>query len=201
MVLLATQADFEMYSHIDVTAEPDASITARLESASAIIESYCNRGFGLETVTNEIHDGGVRTLFLRRPPVVSITSITENDVALVPDDYSFYPDGRLLRLTGLFPQYWYFAPQTVSVTYEGGYADIPADIRLVCVRIVERGFKAAAAYAAAPAASAAIKSISLAGSDSVTFADAVTSSVSAVAAPLTEEDRLLLDPYVLRTIQ
>lgn len=195
MTLLATQADLEKYGHLDVTAEPDASITARLESASAIIESYCGRVFTSATVTAETHDGGFGVVFLRQPPITSITTVVENSVTLAATDYLSYPDGRLVRMSNSYPYLWYWKPRTVAVTYVGGFTPVPYDVRLVCVRIVERAFKAAAAWAAAPAGAGSLKSITLAGSDSVTFAEAVTDSTSAVAVPLTDEDREILNPY------
>lgn len=201
MVLLASQADLEKYGHVNVTAEPDASITARLESASAIIESYCNRIFASETVTGEIHDGGSKSIFLRRPPITSVTTVVENGVTLAAADYAIYAqEGRLLRLSGGWPYQWYWKPRGVVVTYVGGYVTIPFDVRLVCVRIAERAFKAAAAWSEAPTGAGAVKSITLAGSDSVTYADSVTQGVAAVASPLTDEDRAVLDPYRLVSI-
>lgn len=200
MALLATQADLEKYGHLDVTAEPDASITARLESASAIIESYCGRVFTSATVTAETHDGGLGVVFLQQPPVTSITTVVENSVTLAATDYLSYPDGRLVRMSNGYPYVWYWKPRTVVVTYVGGYTPVPYDIRLVCVRIVERAFKAAAAWAAAPATASAVKSISIEGSDSVTYADAVTESTSTAAVPLTDDDRKILNPYRLRVV-
>lgn len=199
MANLATQLDLEKYGHVDITAEPDASITARLESASAIIETYCGRTFTSATVTAEVHDGRTHTIWLRQPPVTSITTVVENTVTLTPvTDYMWYPDGRLHRLTATVPVYltwWYPALQTVTVTYVGGYNPVPFDVRLVCVRIAERAFKAAAAWSAAPVGAGAITSISLEGSDSVTYSDAVTQSVAAAAVPLTDEDKEILNPY------
>lgn len=199
MANLATQLDLEKYGHIDITAEPDASITARLESASAIIESYCGRTFTSSTITAEIHDGRTFEIWLRQPPVTAVTTVVENAVTLTPvTEYIWYPDGRLIRMTAttpIYPTWWYNALQTVAVTYVGGYNPVPFDVRLVCVRIAERAFKAAAAWSEAPAGAGAIRSITLAGSDSVTYADAVTQGVATTAAPLTDEDKEILNPY------
>lgn len=198
MALLATQLDFEKYGHVDITAEPDSTITARLESASAIIESYCGRTFTSSTVTGEVHDGRTFTIWLRQPPVASVTTVVENGVTLPADDYRFYSDGRLVRLDDAVPanpSWWYPYLGTVVVTYVGGYTTVPFDVRLVCVRIVERAFKAAAAWASAPVGAGSVRSVTLAGSDSVTYADSVTGSTSEVAVPLTDEDRQILNPY------
>lgn len=194
MALLATQLDLEKYGHLDVTTEPDASITARLESASALIEAYCGRIFTSATVTAEVHDGGYGTVFLRQPPITSITTVVENSITLAATDYLFYPDGRLVRLSGGYPYVWYWKPRTVVVTYVGGYTPVPYDIRLVCVRIVERAFKAAAAWAAAPAGAGSSESERI-GTYEISYADSVTGSVSEGAALLTDEEKETLDFY------
>lgn len=199
MANLALQADLEKFLQIDVTAEPDAAITAYLQSASAIVESYCGRIFTSSTVTAEVHDGRTFTIWLRQPPVTSITTVVENLVTLTPvTDYMWYPDGRLHRLTAtvpVYPTWWYPTLQTVSVTYVGGYAVVPFDVRDVTVRIAARAFQAGASYAAAPVGAGAVRSVTLAGSDSVTYSDAVSGSVATAAVQLTDWDKRVLDKY------
>lgn len=205
MALLALQADLEKFLQVDVSAEPDAAITAYLQAASAIVESYCGRIFTSGTVTAELHDGDTRTLYLRQPPVTAVAAVVENGVALAATDFLFYPDGRLIRLSGESLYRWYPKLQTVAVTYTGGYGTaaagtIPHDVRDVTVRIAARAFQAGAAYAAAPASAAAVKSVTLAGSDSVTYSDAVTGSVATAAVQLTDDDKRALDPYRILNI-
>lgn len=195
MANLATQLDFEKFLQIDVTAEPDAAITAYIQSASTIIETYCNRVFTSGSVTAETHDGGFAVVFLRQMPVTAVATVVENAVTLAAADYMFYSDGRLVRMSGGYPYVWYWKPQTVVVTYTGGYTTVPFDIRDVCVRIAARAFQAGAAFAAAPAGAGAIKSINIEGSDSVTYADAVSGSVATAAVQLTDVDKEVLNPY------
>ena len=197
MANLATQADLEKFLQIDVTAEPDAAITAYLEAATGIIESYCDRIFTSGLVTAETHDGGDDTVFLLQPPVTAVSSVTENGVAVASTGYLSYLDGRLVRVAGGRPRTWLNKLRTVVVNYTGGYTTIPYDVRDVCVRIAARAFQAGAAFAAAPASAGAIRQITLAGSDSVTYADAVSNSVATAAVQLTEADKTVLNPYRL----
>lgn len=200
MALLALQVDLEKFLQIDVTAEPDAAVLAYLEAASSIIESYCGRVFTSSSVV-ETHDGGSTNIFLRQPPVSTVTSVVENGVTLAATAYLLYPEeGRLVRMSGAYPYIWYWKPRTVVVTYTGGYGTaaldtIPHDLRDVCVRIAARAFQAGAAFAAAPAGAGAVKSVTLAGSDSVTYSDAVTGSVATTALQLTDADKAVLDNY------
>lgn len=199
---LAVQLDLEKFLQIDITAEPDAAITAYLEAASAIIESYCNRVFTEDTIAGEVHDGGLSMVFLRRPPVTSVATVVENSITLTAADYLFYSDGRLVRRSGVFPYVWYWKPQTVVVTYDGGFNPIPHDVRDVCVRIAARAFQSSAAYAATSASASSLKSVTLAGSDSVTYADAVSGAggVATAAVQLTDADKAVLDKYRLLNV-
>src|SRR4051812_39928519 len=66
-----------------------------ITAASAMVAQYCNRVFPVETLTDEIWaardpwpriiNGGLPSLQLSRWPLVSVTSVTENGVALVQD--------------------------------------------------------------------------------------------------------------------
>lgn len=207
MANLATQLDFEKFLQIDVTAEPDAAIAAYLEAASAIVESYCGRVFTSSTVTAEVHDGWTFTIWLRQPPVTSITTVVENTVTLAATDYLWYPDGRLIRLTAAVPPgptWWYPTLQTVAVTYVGGYGTaaagtIPHDVRDVVVRMAARSFQASAAFASVPAGSAGVRSVSLSDSDSVEYTESAQGGFATASVTrdvmLTPEDKWILDHY------
>jgi hypothetical protein len=77
------------------------------------------------TVTAELHHGGSCELFLLRYPVASITSVTENGVALVTGDwYLDVAGGMLTRAGGITSPYadWYWGAgrRNVAVTYVAG---------------------------------------------------------------------------------
>lgn len=118
-----------------------------LTSASAAASQYCNRVFPAETIKDEFwaqHDPSprvvssrVEALQLSRWPIASVTSVTENAVALV-DGTDFridYPGGQLIRLdTNGYPRHWPVYP--IAVVYVGGFASIPTDIADAVIRMV-----------------------------------------------------------------
>lgn len=96
----------------------------------AIIEREVGTSFVPRTVTAETHDGGCNTILLRSPYIRSVTSVTENGVA-VTDTFTAV-DGVLRRFSaGTYtPVWWTSGTGNVAVTYEAGYsATPPADIK------------------------------------------------------------------------
>lgn len=118
-----------------------------LTSASAAATQYCNRVFQAETIKDEfwaqrdrsprVVTSRIELLQLSRWPIVSVTSVTENAVALV-DGTDFrvdYANGQLIRLgTNGYPRHWPVYP--IAVVYVGGYATIPTDVADAVIRMV-----------------------------------------------------------------
>lgn len=171
---LCNQLDVEQKLQWDITAEPDSVVTALIADAQALIEAEVGRT--LESVSrSETFDGGRWSIFLEHWPVTAIATVVEDGVTLVVNtDYKFQPNGKLLRVSGGHQIYWKATkPQSVVVTYTGGYiaGTIREHLGSLCAEVVARAFRKGAANAAVPAgATGAIQSVSLEGSDSVTYA-------------------------------
>jgi hypothetical protein len=76
-----------------------------------------------------------RDLFLARWPVLEIISVTEGSTELTADDWELdVPMGTLLRLSSGEACYW--ACGIVTVEYEAGYDEIPADLKGYAARLV-----------------------------------------------------------------
>lgn len=217
---LCTQLDVEQKLQWDVTAEPDSVVTSLIEDAQATIEAEVGRT--LESAERvETFDGGTPTLFLRNIPVTGITTVVEDGTSLASTDYMFKPNGRLIRTTtGGYQTNWLTTkPQSIVVTYQGGYvaeesssssssspsylADHAAALQhlgSICSEIVARAFRKGAENAALPAGAAGgIQSVSLEGSDSVTYAtgggsESVSGGLSQFIY-LTEDERRQLQRY------
>lgn len=207
------QGDVEKFLQIDVTNEPDAAVTMLLENATGIIKSYIERDLELLTYTAELHDPPPDSnLWLDNWPInesATAVAVTENATVLtVTTDYLVYlEEGKIVRVSpAARPRDWRPKDQlqAISVTYDAGY-DFTIDpllepeaviARDVCTRIVARVFQAAAAYANAPIAAAGLKRLTLVGSDSVTFADAVSGQggVTQAAPQLMDSDKQALEP-------
>lgn len=125
----------------------DAALRRYLKSSSAAAAQYCNRVFQAEAVTDAFYPeqdpypfqvpGGVSALQLTRWPMVSVTTVTENGVALAQDS-DFRIDaarGQLLRLDGNGAlRGWPARP--IVAAYTGGYQAIPDDIVDAVMRMV-----------------------------------------------------------------
>jgi hypothetical protein len=177
---LCTQLDVEQKLQWDVTAEPDTTVTALIADAQALIEAHVGRPLE-DGPRTEIFDGNRVALFLKFWPVTAITTVTEDATVLTSADYKFYANGKLIRTstTGYQIVWKAYKPQSIEIEYDGGYLaghDDMHDLALehlgsICAEVVARAFRKGAASAAIPAGSAgAVQSVSLSGSDTVTYA-------------------------------
>lgn len=170
--------------------DDDTYLTESIDRASAAIAAYCDRVFAAETVTERIWLTKCRqTINLRRYPNVSITAITEDDVALTEDEDFLIDDekGQLHRLSDGDPDLW-AACVWIVITYQAGF-DLPDDIddaiEDACIRLVRMAYSAQ-------------------GRDALLKADEVEGigrqefwigSTAGSGAELPDEVRILLDPF------
>ncbi len=205
---LALQIHVEQFLHVDVTSEPSAPVTMLLENASGLVESFVGRTLEETTHTEDYDLPDGATLILNHTPVTTLTSVTLNTpgtVLVLDTDFVLKARfGQLIRTAAdRRPIRWNRAGalvmNEVTVVYAAGY-DFTVDpllerdalvARDTTTRIVARAFQAAAAYAALPAAADAIKSITLVGSDSVTYRDDLV-NVASAAIQLTDDDKTAL---------
>lgn len=174
---LCTQLDVEQKLQWKITAEPDTTLTALIADAQAHIEAEVGRTVE-SAARSETFDGGRVALFLRYWPVSAVATVTEDGVALtVTDDYLWYPSGKVIRVSGDYQTAWKTAKhQSIVVEYTGGFLSPDHDSHLehlgsLCAEVVARAFRKGAENAALPAGAAgAIQSVSLSGSDTITYA-------------------------------
>lgn len=205
---LALQIHVERFLQIDVSNEPDSVITQLLITASGLVETFVGRPLEIASYDEDydLPDGSI--LVLRNGPVdvdTNAVMVTVNSTAevLVEDtDYVVkHRNGHLIRTdASRIPIRWNrrrIATNEINVVYDAGFDFTPPGAlshrhaeaaRDVCVRSVARVFQAAAASASVPASALAIKSLSLAGSDSVTYRD-VVGRVADAAIQLTDTDK------------
>lgn len=113
-------------------------LPALISEASDLIEAWCNRTFAFAADLVESHDGGdVARIWLRRPPIASVTSVVLNGTAIDNTDgyaWTIQPDtGELrrgppwgdVRFCARFPR----GLQNVVVAYAGGFTTIPPRVQ------------------------------------------------------------------------
>lgn len=140
-----TLAQFKAYAAITTTdTDRDSSIEPIIDGVSAFLTKLLGREVAKTTYTSEYLDGsGDVDLLLPHYPVVSISALTEDDIALtegLTGDYLLYAaQGRLQRANGIWTSY----PKAVKLTYVAGYTvqgaspgtgetALPADLKLAC---------------------------------------------------------------------
>jgi hypothetical protein len=180
---LCTQVEVERKLQWDITADPDSTVTQHIEDAQALIEAEIGRTVESAARTETL-DGGRVTYFLKWWPITEITSVTEDGTALVEDDdFKWYEGGKLIRVsTSGYQILWRTRKrQSIDVVYVGGYLaghSAEHDMALehlgsICAEVVARAFRKGADSAALPAGvSGQVQSVSLTGSDTVTYATA-----------------------------
>lgn len=120
----------------DVKPQEESLIDAEIRRASAAIEQYCNRIFAAETVSETFRlDDGARSLLLTRRPIISVTSITEDGVALAGSDWEADLDAGILFRLGSDAQTDWSASK-VTIVYQAGYNSYPKDLQDAALRLV-----------------------------------------------------------------
>jgi hypothetical protein len=116
-----------------------------ISAASAAIEKRLNRTLASGTVTETYSGAGLGRIWLRRLPVSAVTAVSINGSALDntnSDAWGFNSStGELwrglghdnVRYAAVFPR----GSQNVTVTYTGGYATIPADLKVACIALIQ----------------------------------------------------------------
>lgn len=140
-------ADPEYFLLSELRALPQMSDTATYTEArclaaaayiTAIIEREVGASFVSRAVSGEIHDGGRYEIVLKKPHVLSVTSATEDGVAVT--DTLRVKSGIVRKFssaTSYTPGYWAAGMGNVAITYAAGYcvlADIPKDIKEAAIQ-------------------------------------------------------------------
>jgi hypothetical protein len=105
----------------------DDQVRTMLATASTHVERYCNASFRRQSITRSFN-GGACTVPLTAP-VLSVTSVTVDGVALAATDYELDANAGLLwrgkSYNGLV---WSPGAGNVSVTWVAGYANPPLPV-------------------------------------------------------------------------
>jgi hypothetical protein len=159
LTVTSAASSYDLTTRANVKAElnitdgaSDTILDLYISGASQAAAQFCNRTFPVETVSQQFlpgpHDrfvcNGVTPLQLSRWPLITVSSVTENSVALVVDvDYLVdAKNGQLTRIDSSngFPRVWPNLP--IVVAYSAGYATIPADLEDAIIRMVTKRWSA-----------------------------------------------------------
>lgn len=115
-------------------------ITRKINQATEIIETYCQRRFKLTTYTDEEYDAtGTDELVLKQRPITTLTSVGARDTSQNQDDwtnfeaedYFYNSDAGVIEGNFNFSGRW----NRYRVTYSAGYETIPHDLAEACASL------------------------------------------------------------------
>lgn len=146
---LCQLSDVQTYLRITNT-NSDTLLAALITNASAIIESFCCRVFGVNAYTETYNGNGQRKLYLANAPIQTVTSLTVDGlaVAAAADAISagFVFDSDIIYLRpGTVSGYgtaFNRGVQNVSVAYTAGFPAVPSDVAQACIELVASKYKA-----------------------------------------------------------
>ena len=148
MANLITLEDYKIAKKITGFGE-DSRLNDIITSVSQLVKTYCNNTFLDFFASNKIETFNIDfdnyTVSVDEVPLTSVVSVEEREsisssyVTLV-NDLDYYVDfetDSILRSNGS-NGYKNFAkgPGAVKVTYKGGYAECPADLKLAVIDLV-----------------------------------------------------------------
>ncbi len=148
-LILPTSPLLHRLDYANLTNEKQEAVEALIEVASELIEQYCNRQFTRATYTETLNGSGDYYVVLRNIPIESITSIKFRDQSTGEEEtidgaeFSYHSKiGDLYwnaysESESQFNGSWPEAQNNITVTYIGGYSDIPMPIQQVCAQMVE----------------------------------------------------------------
>ena len=113
----------------------DELLNTLISSVSEAAEQFIGRSIVAKVETAKLYDGDGTDTLLVEPPIIKVTTLLNDSVAIPSTDYNLYAQtGRIVWTKGLFSD----GPQTVSLTYTHGWnvEDIPAPIKLAVLKWV-----------------------------------------------------------------
>lgn len=112
------------------TSEDDL-LGSFLEQATRLIQTYCGRELFDAERDEELDGGGTDRLVLTEHPVTELVSVEEDGREIPATELVLYAnEGLLVRDGAVFSK----GSRNVLVTYRAGYAAVPEDLELACLK-------------------------------------------------------------------
>jgi hypothetical protein len=141
---LTTLANVKAYLSPPLTTTADDALLSRLiTAASQFIQSWLDRTIPVTSYTDTRNGTGGMRLFLRNRPVVAVSAVTVDGVAIAPSDPPplgagyLYDDSAVYLIGTCFGK----GVQNVTVSYTAGYAATPPELEQACIALVALRYK------------------------------------------------------------
>lgn len=124
---------------LDITTSTEDSYIDRLIAAASLDAiNYCGRQFLKDTIVETFYISEcVDILATSRYPIVTITSITVDGVALTADEYLYEKETGFIRKLDEDGDLEDWDAEKTVVTYEGGYTTVPADLEAAVISLIK----------------------------------------------------------------
>ena len=139
---LTSLAYVKDYGQITTTTW-DVFLTNRIFAVSALIQSYCNRTFPVQTYTEDYDGPGSTTLLLHQWPVQAVSQVILDQYYPLPttlgsSDIVVNANKGIISVSpSSVGQKWFgYGDQNIQVTYTAGYSTIPNDIQEAAAAMV-----------------------------------------------------------------
>lgn len=146
MTDIITLPDYKSYKGLTKDTE-DVSLSIIVSAVNNLIKAYLNRPIGLADDENIVEyvnlDYGTNVIFPNNWPISEVVSITEIPYGYTYDSTVHFPlnynteytvaGDRIYKTNG----YWRQGPQAVRLEYRAGFQDIPGDLRLAALELVD----------------------------------------------------------------
>ncbi len=182
---LTTRDDLKLYLGIDAAdSSEDDFLDDLIDYASERIETHCGRRFASEALTEYLDGPGTTELVLSRRPVTELTSVRIDserdfgeDTEVDSSELVLHAESGVVERDGaVFPR----GASNVRVVYTAGYAAVPDDLALACVKL------AAAWYAHARAGADGVSKETLGDYSAKYRNEALPADVDAILDPYRE---------------
>ena len=131
------------FLNIPAASANENEVRRFIDASTDLAETYVGQVLGCRTFTNELYDGGTEFIRIRNPKAISITSVTENGLAVSASNYVLdYTGQRLYRIGSgtLYATnsygYWTQGMNNVSITYVAGYVNPPMSAKQGVLEII-----------------------------------------------------------------
>ena len=131
------------FLNIPTASANENEVRLFIDASTDLAETYVGQVLGRRTFTNELYDGGTEFIRIRNPKAISITSVTENGLAISASNYVLdYTGQRLYRIGSgtLYATnsygYWTQGMNNVSITYVAGYVNPPMSAKQGVLEII-----------------------------------------------------------------
>lgn len=116
-------------------AARDADLTAYIQAATPLIENQV--GPVLQVTKTLTFDGGVTAIVLPNMATAIVSVVEVGNTLVQGTAYWFDPTGSIVYCgTPVYPRVFYPGRQAISITYQTGFATVPATLQLAARELV-----------------------------------------------------------------